>query len=130
MSFWNFIGGFALFNTICDWFSSRPKKSVLDYQSKRETTDQSHHELRPRINHNNYNLDDLQERIDELENRLYDVDIMSDRYDEIQDKIDELQERIDYLEEMEDLQDELDDLSDELDDLEIDYRMDDEEDGW
>lgn len=31
MSFWNFLGGFALFNMICDWFSGKPKSQHQSY---------------------------------------------------------------------------------------------------
>ncbi|MCM1142342.1 MAG: hypothetical protein NC453_27540, partial [Muribaculum sp.] len=118
MGFWNFIGGFALFNAVCDMFSGKPKRNYAPPQQ------QHYHDY----DYEDYlahgddgaDIDDLQEKVDELQLRLDDADVMSDRYDEIQDRIDELQDRIDTLEEMDDLRDELEDLQDELDDLELD----------
>lgn len=95
MNFWNFLGGFALFNMVCDMFSSKPR---MTYDT-------------PQHRFHDYDYEDYLGT---------DTDIMSDRYDDLQDRIDELQDRIDCMEEWEDIQDELDDLQDELDDLEFD----------
>lgn len=121
MSFWNFIGGFAIFNAICDLFSSRPKQTNISAKSY-DINDY----------HNDYlsvydsesiesmDADELQDYIDDLQLRQAETDVLSDRWDELQDRIDELQERIDLLDDIDDLREKLDDLEDELDDLELD----------
>lgn len=127
MSFWNFLGGFALFSVVCDIFSSKPKQAYNPAQ-----------QYYPDYDHEDYrvsgvdesDIDALQERVDELQLRLDGTDVMSDYCDELQDRIDELQDRIDCLEEWEDIQDELDDLRDELDDLEFERDLYDDLDDW
>ncbi len=57
-----------------------------------------------------YDIDELQERIDDLESRLDDCDIMSDRYDRIQSEIDMLQARLDDIDDAESYDDIHDDL--------------------
>lgn len=146
MSFWNFLGEFAVFNMICNWFSHKPKSSSqtvrqsichdfgveqdartealnhrIDAAEKRIS---EYHRLiddMPTGNGMNHDIDELQDRIDELECQLVECDVMSDRYDLIMDEIDTLQERLDDIEYnqdiYDDLQEELDDLYDELDDL-------------
>lgn len=139
MSFWNFLGEFALFNMICNWFSgkSKPQKQPCqpfdDYTHDAEFETRIE-ELQREIEHSktkiaeyqriidsemaygidNAVVDELQDRIDQLEEQLDGCDVMSDRYDRIQDEIDRLQDRLD---DMEDRQDMYDDLQDELDDL-------------
>lgn len=149
MSFWNFLGEFALFNMICDWFSGKPKSRHRSYPPMH---DQGHdaeyetrvEELQREIEHpkakiaeyqrivdsestdgiDDADADELQERIDTLEEQLDSCDVMSDRYDRIQDEVDRLQDRLDDIEDRQDtyddLQDDLDDLYDDLDDLEED----------
>ena len=154
MSFWDFLGGFALFNMICDWFSGKPKSQHQSYPPMHDHVHDAEYvtrieELQREIEHSKakiaeyqqiiddestYGIDDadadeLQERIDTLEEQLESCDVMSDRYDRIQDEIDRLQDRLDDIEDRQDtyndLQDELDDLYDDLDDLEEDR-----EDDW
>ena len=149
MSFWNFLGEFALFNMICDWFSGKPKSQHQSYPPMHDHVHGAEYgtrieELQREIEHSKakiaeyqrivdsestYSIDDadadeLQERIDTLEEQLDSCDVMSDRYDRIQDEIDRLQDRLDDIEDRQDtyddLQDELDDLYDDLDDLEED----------
>ncbi len=149
MSFWNFLGGFALFNMICDWFSGKPKSKHRSYPLLHDNAHDGEYETRieelqreielskakiaeyQRIvdSENTYGIDDadadeLQERIDTLEEQLDNCDVMSDHYDRIQDEIDRLQNRLDDIEDRQDtyddLQDELDDLYDDLEDSEED----------
>lgn len=143
MSFWNFLGEFAIFNMLCNWFSGKPKQNSQPVHQRYDRYHDADYyncieELNQQIKGSERSLaeykelsdsaiddiDELQDRIDELESRLNDCDMMSDRYDRIQDKIDALQDRIDEIEDNEDMcddiQDELDDLYDELDDLEQD----------
>lgn len=149
MSFWNFLGGFALFNMICDWFSGKPKSQHqsfppahyddrdAEYETRIEKLQREIEHSKAKIaeyqqivdSESTYGIDDadadeLQERIDTLEEQLDSCDVMSDRYDRIQDEIDRLQCRLDDMEDRQDmyddLQDELDDLYDDLDDLEED----------
>lgn len=133
MSFWNFIGEFAVINMICNLFSGKPKHRKQAYspfrnrtsdaiyashigESQRET-DNSRlkiEELRRIDSKNTYGIDDadadaLQDRIDELEERLDRCDIMSDRYDRIQDEIDRLQEKLDDIEDWQDMYNDLTD---------------------
>ena len=127
MSFWNFLGGFALFNAVCDMFSSKPKRTYVPPQQL--YLDYGHEDYLD-LGMDESNIDALQNRVDELQLRLDDTDVMSDHYDELQDRIDELQDRVDCLEEWEDIQDELYDLRDELDDLEFDRDIYDDQDNW
>ena len=127
MSFWNFLSGFAIFNAVCDMFSSKPKRTYAPSQQLYYDYD---HEDCLELGSDESDIDVLQNRVDELQLRLDDTDVMSDHYDELQDRIDELQDRIDCLEEWEDIQDELDDLRDELDDLEFDRDLYDDHDEW
>lgn len=143
MSFGNFLGEFAIFNMLCNWFSGKPKQNSQPvHQSSGCSLDADYYncieELNQQIKESERSLaeykkmsdsatddiDELQDRIDELESRLNDCDMMSDRYDRIQDEIDALQDRIDEIEDNEgmcdDMQDELNDLYDELHDLEQD----------
>lgn len=99
MSFWKFLGEFAVFSLVCDLFSKgskpHPTSTPIPYQydPERET------EYEERIT-------DLQEQIEDLKCRLDDFDPNYDDYDE--------------------LQDELECLQDDLDDLEFDHDFDDE----
>lgn len=127
MSFWNFLGGFALFNAICDLFSSKPKQTYVPPQPPYHDYG---YEDSFSSDIDSPDIDALQDRVDELEMQLADTDVMSDRYDELSDRIDEIQERIDSLDELEDIQDELDDLRDELDDLELERDLYDDHDDW
>lgn len=127
MSFWNFLDGFALFNAVCDMFSSKPKRTYAPSQQPYHGYD---HVDYLGLCADESDIDSLQNRVDELQLLLDDTDEMSDHYDEQQDRIDELQDRIDCLEEWEDMQDELDDLRDELDDLEFDRDLYDDHDEW
>ena len=77
-----------------------------------------------------YDIDELQDRIDELELQLDDCDIMSERYDRIQDKIDTLQEQLDTLEETQDLYDGYDFYDDARDLYEPDLGFGDPDDDW
>lgn len=84
MSFWNFIGGFALFNAVCDLFSGKPKRTCVEPKQHFHDYDSGDYlDL-------SSDFDRLQNRINELEERLAETDVMSERYDELRDQIDEL----------------------------------------
>lgn len=71
MSFWSFLGGFALFDWCCDlWDDSKP-------HAVSHTPDASDY----------YPYDDLQDDIDDLQ----------DQIDDLQDDIDDLEDEIDDL---------------------------------
>lgn len=127
MSLWNFLGGFALFNMICDMFSSKSKQTYMPPQPDYHDYD---YDDSFSSDIDGTDIDALQDRVDELEIQLAGTDAMSDRYDELSDRIDELQERIDCLEEWEDIHDDLDDLQDELDDIEFNSNLYDDQDDW
>ncbi len=126
MSFCNFIGGFVLFNMVCNWFSGKPRVSAplnvqsrdLEYENRLaqlnrevEASRRKIAEYDRMIERDLYadvadcDVDELQTRIDELESRLDNCDVMSEHYDYIQEEIDMLQDRLDELEELEDLTD-------------------------
>lgn len=144
MSFWNFIGEFAVFNMICNFFSGKSKIHHVStcqpqyipnpqYEARIEELEQEIKESEKRlaeykkiIGSNFYaDLDDineLQDRIDELERQLYDCDVMSDRHDRIQDEINMLQDRIVDMEDMEGIDDmevDLDCFRDDLYDMDF-----------
>lgn len=115
MSFWNFIGGFALFNFVWDWFSDFTKRvdardscQFTGYDARIRQLDREVMESRKRVKEyhrlldrqaalDGYDVDDIEDRIDELESQLDECDMMSDRYDRVQDEIDLLEDRLDYL---------------------------------
>lgn len=107
MSFWNFLGGIALFNIIRNWFSGKPKYSAQQFQPVHNYACASYNPdgKDEFIDHKRYStpynddLDDLETRIDELEDELADCDLMSERYDRIQSQIDRLQDRLERYEE-------------------------------
>lgn len=124
MSFWNFLGGFALFDAFCDMFSSKPSRPARLPGLDAGGRDYACVDCEPDFGMYDFDecdVDSLQERIDELEDCLADCDVMSDRYDELQERIDSLRDRLDEMEEHMDMYDELsdeyDDLCDELDDM-------------
>lgn len=142
MSLWNFLGEFAVFNMIRNLFSKkrRPgpppdqqKWGYSRYADSETRIAELNHEIKDARMHiaeyqgmidgnharsiDNYDMDELQDRIDELESQLDDFDIMSDRYDELQDEIDRLHDCLDELEDAQDLYDDIHDDIDELDDL-------------
>ena len=123
MSFWNFLGGLALFNMLGKWFSDKPKSHLHTSQSMSgygcDVKNGSRADLLnsvsgPTYSHvpdiDDYDVDELQERIDDLESRLDDCDIMSERYDRIQSEIDMLQARLDDIDDAEFYDDINDDL--------------------
>ena len=92
MSFWSFMGEFALFNLICNWFSGKPKNSSQWSHQNKNYFGSKGYDAR---------MDEWQrgsDRIDELESMLDDCDIDSDRYDEIIDELDALEDHVDCLE--------------------------------
>ena len=115
MSFWNFIGGFALFSLVWDWFSDFTKRvgghdsrQFTGYDARIRQLDREVMESRKRVKEyhrlldhqaalDGYDVDDIEDRIDELESQLDECDMMSDRYDRIQDEIDLLEGRLDDL---------------------------------
>lgn len=135
MSFWNFVGGFALLNIINKLFSSRSKshpastshslycnnlnqeyeahieklKHDIEESEKRLSGYRQSIISNPSVYLEECDIDELQDRIDELESQLDDFDVMSDQYDRIQDEIDIMQDRLDSLEEIEDIYDDFDD---------------------
>lgn len=122
MSFWNFLGGLALFDMLGKWFSGKPKshlqssQPMYGYGSDAACSRAEQLNRRPRATDSHisdiddYDIDELQERIDDLESRLDDCDIMSDRYDRIQSEIDMLQARLDDIDDAELYDDIHDDL--------------------
>lgn len=97
MSFWSFLGEFAVFNAICDLFSSNPGHNML-------SSGQSgiHGYYDDYQNDFNERVDELQDRLDDLESRLDNCDIISGRYDEIQYEIDDIQDQLDELDDYDD----------------------------
>lgn len=96
MSLWSFIGGFAIFNTVCDLFSSKPKQTYIE----------------PKQPYDYYDIDDELMGREDLEDELSDL---RDEIEDLRDQLDDLQQEY---------QDLLDDLEDEdllIDDLEDDY---------
>lgn len=124
MSLWNFLGGFAIFNAVCDLFSSKPRQTYVptrqSFTDFRDDFTSDYHDDVFADKDCRHDLDALRDRVDNLELRLAETNPLSVQYDEIQERIDELQDRIDYLDEIEDIKEELEDLRDELDDLELD----------
>ena len=129
MSFWNFIGKFALVSLIWDLFSNKSRSAerppyrhntayIHDplYQNRIDELNQQIKESKMKIaeSRKTYgpdiyrDLDDYD--IDELEDRLDECDEMSEEYDLIQERIDELEE----LEEYEYMRDEYYDYQNEL----------------
>lgn len=97
MSFWSFLGEFAVFNAICDLFSSKPGHNTPS--AGQSGTYDYHDDYQ---NDFNERVDELQDRLDDLENRLDNCDIISGRYDEIQYEIDVIQDRLDELDDYND----------------------------
>lgn len=88
MSFWNFLGGFALFDWCCDlWDDSKP-------HAVSHTPD----------THDYYPYDNPQDQMYDLQDE---IDDLQDQIDAIQDNIDDLEDEID------DVEDEVDDLEDD-----------------
>lgn len=150
MSFWNFLGEFALFNLIREWFSGKPKSRPQPYpQLHNHIHDMEYEnrieELQREIEHSqtmiaehqqsldddltygidNYDADDLQDHIDKLEEQLDNCDVMSDRYDSIRDELDRLKDKLDDIECRQDMYDDMQDELDEMDDLDEMNYMDD-----
>ena len=48
MSFWNYLGGVALFNMICDWFSGKPKSHHQSYTLLHDHVSDAEYETRLR----------------------------------------------------------------------------------
>lgn len=98
MSFWKFIGEFALFNMVWNLFSgnnrsSQPSVSHSGYRNPYDYADDVAADI---------DTDGLQDRINELETRLLDCDFDSDNYDDLQDEIDSLQDQLDEIEDRDD----------------------------
>ncbi len=87
MSFWNFLGEFAVFNMICNLFSGKPKSHyVSPYQPQQDYTPNTELEAR---------IEELEQEIKESEKRLaeYQRIIDSSRSVDLDDcDIDELQD--------------------------------------
>lgn len=144
MSLWNFLGGFAAFNLICDLFSSKPAPLPPEpepyFRLRRcfedTVTPAAGADCAP-------DTDTLHQDIDELEEELESHYISTggscspqDRIEELQDRIDELQDSLDGLEDeldghdilsdrywdtqdrIDELRDKIDELQDSLDDME------------
>lgn len=71
MSFWSFLGGFALFNAVCDMFSSKPKQTCVPPQPR---YDDYGYEDSFSSDIDNSDIDALQNRVDELEMQLADTE--------------------------------------------------------
>lgn len=92
MSFWNFMGGFALFSLICDIFSGKsgqPDGSMPYLSRSLGREDYS--------GYDSADTDELWARMDDLQSRLddcgdCDIDDMQDELDDIRDELDELDE--------------------------------------
>lgn len=97
MRFWSFLGGFAIFNTICDILSGSPKKNPVT--PKRHTYDYEHENYLDygagEIDHSE--IDELRDRIDYLEDDYdYDRDFYDDIHRELDNELDrELDEDFD-----------------------------------
>lgn len=139
MSFWNFIGKFALVSLIWDLFSNKSRSAerppyrhntayIHDplYQNRIDELNQQIKESKMKIAESrktygpdiyrdldDYDIDDIEDRIDELEEQLDACDEMSEEYDLIQDRIDELE---DQLEDYEYRRDEYYDYQDDYED--------------
>lgn len=75
MSFWSFIGGFAVFNMIFDFMFGK--------------SDKHHYETDDTVARDN------EARLAELEDELSDCDICDDRYDYLTEELDDWPEDID-----------------------------------
>lgn len=124
MSFWNFLGGFAVFSMFCDMFSFKPKYT---YQPPKSNYSDYDFESYSTFDSEDADIEELRNRVDEIQLQLEDADLLSEHYDELQNRIDDIQERIDDLE---DIQFELDELRDELDELEFDRDLYDNNEDW
>lgn len=145
MSFWSFIGEYAVFNLIRNRLRVRRESEShsfmqigrYDYGSssdcKAGTEELENHIRESKRKIEEYGsittgpspeakleceIDDLQDRIDRLESQLDECDILSDHYDRIQDRIDRLRDRLDDLE---DQRDDLEDMEDDFEDIEDDF---------
>ncbi|WP_302132653.1 hypothetical protein, partial [uncultured Muribaculum sp.] len=111
MSFWNFLGEFAIFNMICNLFSRKSKSSTIgtyqphyiinsQYEARIQELENEIKESEKRIAEcqkivdnsqptdlKDYDIDELQDRIDELEDQLDNCDVGSNRYELIQDEM-------------------------------------------
>lgn len=123
MSFWNYLGGFALFNMVANWLARKHgavgrqhpagfydagyEARVAELQRQIDQAERKAAEYRRMAKDSSgcadggYDVDDideLQARIDDLEDELGDCDVLSDRYDRIQDEIGRLEARIEEVE--------------------------------
>ncbi len=98
MSFWNFLGGFAIFNSLCSVFSSSATASCPHCQclGNGKSCDRIFRET---------DIDSLERCIDEFEDLLADCDVMSEDYAELQERIDGLRHRLDEMIAMSDTRD-------------------------
>lgn len=118
MSIWSFLGGFAVFNMICDLFSGKSKRNQPRFYEPQNNYIPNP-EYAARLAELNREIEESEKRLAEYRkviNGSYSADGLDD-YD-----LDELQRQIDDLD---DLNDQLDDINDELDDI-IDYGDDDD----
>lgn len=87
MGFWNFVGGFLLFDWFCDLFSwPRHDKACLPPHNHIYDGD---------IYDSSSRYDDLQDQIDDLQARIDDMDDLGMDTFEMQDRLDELQDELD-----------------------------------
>ena len=132
MSLWNFLCEFAVFNAVCDLFSSKNKPVIKAYDPY------CHNDIYEDYPYNETCVETLREDLDDLDNRLARLDDNDNRYAEIQERIDDIRSRIDGFD-MDDMYDgDLDDICDDLDDLddicdeldELEQDLDDLDDDW
>lgn len=93
MSFWNFLGGFALFNMICDWFSGKPKSHHQSYPPAHYDARDAEYEtrieeLQREIEHSKAKIAEYQQIVDSESTYGIDdadVDELDDLYDDLAD---------------------------------------------
>lgn len=103
MSFWSFLGGFAIFNAICDAFSSRSGSRPCNNAAGGSYDDPYQYDAD--TDYLDYDdEEDIRARIDDLRARIDDIEDAS------------MYDHYDYGDELDDLRDELDELEDELED--------------
>ena len=93
MTFWNFLGGFALFNMICDWFSGKPKSQHQSYPLLHDHVSDAEYEtrieeLQREIEHSKAKIAEYQRIIDSESTYGIDdadVDELDDLYDDLVD---------------------------------------------
>ena len=136
MSFWNFLGEFAIFNMICNLFSRKSKSSTIGtYQPHYIINSQYEariQELEDEIKESEKRIAECQKIVDNSQPtdiKDYDIDELQDRIDELEDQLEstgqKLADKRDKLKladrQLAELQDELDALTEKRDNAQSDY---------